>query len=380
VAGGAADRGGRAGPAVLHKPQRRPDKHAECAGGGPPAAPPFRSARRRPAARVGALRWGTSTRPDPLRGRARIFLDPRGASPLAPRPLPPPLPPGDFLIDAAGPLSFRVRVDPRGLRLLSVGLGDMLSGFSLGDMLSGLGLAGAGSIDAGDLFALKDSKALYVPALNDSLGALASTGAAPSAAFFFFWWSGRAASCREELARLYVFRIHSNSPKTHTTAVYKDPRTNASYAAGLYLSTKIAVPPLGIAESRVDVAVAAGNGTFAQSAVLQARAPPRGAEHGSVGAARRAPPGGDRAMGCARDKPAAHSYAWRVASTTLASCPRRRARPLQFSGSFAPMPFVNLTNLRAVWVSGKSLVRLAPQSGCTLFGGALWLYLAWACH
>ena len=59
------------------------------------------------------------------------------------------------------------------------------------------------------------------------------------------------------------------SPTSIPQTAYTDPRTNITYPGGLFLSTKISVPPLGISESQVDVAIASGNGTFAQSVVFQ---------------------------------------------------------------------------------------------------------------
>ena len=78
-----------------------------------------------------------------------------------------------MLIEANGTVSFKVRVDALGLRYLSLGL----TSFSLKDMLVGLGLTSAASIDTGDLFTLRDAKALYIPAypLNNSMGAEPST-------------------------------------------------------------------------------------------------------------------------------------------------------------------------------------------------------------
>ena len=88
-------------------------------------------------------------------------------------------------------------------------------------------------------------------------------------------------------------------PLPGTNAVYTDPRNSISYPAGLYLSTKMAMPPLGISDSQVDVAIAAGDGTFAKTVVFK------------------------------------------------------------FQGAVSPMPYVNLTNLQAVWEAGKSMVRVA---------------------
>ena len=88
----------------------------------------------------------------------------------------------------------------------------------------------------------------------------------------------------------------SRPPQPPPNAVYTDPRSSISYPAGLYLSTKMAMPPLGISESQVDVAIAAGDGIFAKSVVFK------------------------------------------------------------FQGSVSPMPYVNLTNVQAVWEAGKSMV------------------------
>ena len=93
-----------------------------------------------------------------------------------------------------------------------------------------------------------------------------------------------------------------------TYAAYMDLLGGISYPAGLYLSTKMALPQLGLSGAQVEVAIAAADGTFAK---------------------------------------------------TLA---------FKFPGSTSPMPFVNLTDVQAVWEAGKSMVSV----GCNVALAAAW--------
>jgi hypothetical protein len=61
------------------------------------------------------------------------------------------------------------------------------------------------------------------------------------------------------------------SPLPHFPPAFYDYRANVTYNAGLYLTTVANVPPLKITNTKIDVAIASGNNTFAQSVVFQVR-------------------------------------------------------------------------------------------------------------